>query len=99
MPHYNDGTEAKVGDLVFGKTHSGQTPVAGYVVSLQPSATSCNMHVAALRPVKDVATIWGACFAFSSDGQTIHATATSELANCSDFALLHRVETPEPATP
>jgi hypothetical protein len=92
MPHYSDGTEAKVGDLVFGVTHSSKTPVAGYVVSIQPAATSCNMYVAALRPVKDLSALWGACFAFNSNGRSFHATATAEIANCDSFSLLHRVE-------
>jgi hypothetical protein len=47
VPHYKDGSEAKVGDTVTGKTHgSGGKEVAGVLVGITPGATSCNGRVA-----------------------------------------------------
>lgn len=45
MPHYADGTEAKVGDQVHG--HLANTPgeVAGVIVSITPGSEACNAMV------------------------------------------------------
>ncbi len=97
--HYKDGTEAKVGDLVWGTTHGGVDPVAGYVLTLQPGSDTCNMNLAVLRPVSDLASYWGACLSIGirdspSEGQApvarLHAMAGTELANCKDCTLLFR---------
>jgi hypothetical protein len=100
MPHYSDGTEAKVGDLVFGKSHGGREPVAGYVVDINPTAADkCNMHVAVLRPIVDPSKMYGTYFTFGAgNGPLLYATACAELANCDQFTLLHRVEAPVPET-
>lgn len=46
MPHYADGTEASVGDHVFGVLYnSGPSPKAGVIVSITPGAESCNAMV------------------------------------------------------
>lgn len=46
MPHYADGTEAKVGDQVAGKLYnSGPEPKAGVIISITPGAESCNAQV------------------------------------------------------
>lgn len=52
MPHYKDGTEAHIGDIVTGKDWSGETVIA-HVVHITPSAQSCNMTVSRVvyRPV------------------------------------------------
>lgn len=92
MPHYEDGTEAKVGDLVFGKSHSsGSEPVAGYVVSITPGAGSCNMHIATLRPCAyNVNGVLLSAGAGSSSGERYNFTDSVEIANCDAFRLLHR---------
>lgn len=51
MPHYVDGTEAKVGDFVTGKPYNTDHVVAGTVVSISPETDSCNMEVAYLEVV------------------------------------------------
>lgn len=52
MPHYADGTESKVGDVVRGKGYNIKGPdgnlreVIGTVVFVNPNASSCNLQVA-----------------------------------------------------
>jgi hypothetical protein len=45
MPHYKDGTEAKVGDHVIGRPYNTDHDIAGTVVSISPAADSCNLQV------------------------------------------------------
>ncbi|HXU60897.1 MAG TPA: hypothetical protein VN962_04305 [Polyangia bacterium] len=45
MPHYADGTEAKVGDQVVGKLYNTEGKRAGTIVSITPGADSCNAMV------------------------------------------------------
>jgi hypothetical protein len=46
MPHYADGTEARVGDQVVGRLYnSGPDPKAGVIVSVTPGVESCNATV------------------------------------------------------
>lgn len=47
MPHYKDGTEAKVGDVVKGKGGYGAVDQIdiGVVTAIHPEATTCNMTV------------------------------------------------------
>lgn len=52
MPHYKDGSKAKVGDVVRGKGYNikgkdGELKeIVGTVISITPGATSCNVQVA-----------------------------------------------------
>ena len=49
MPHYKDGTEAKVGDLIKGVGYNikdqGQKPkvIVGTLVRITPNSESCNL--------------------------------------------------------
>lgn len=45
MPHYADGTEAKVGDQVTGHLFNTPGVVAGVIISITPGAESCNAMV------------------------------------------------------
>ena len=47
MPHYEDGTQAKNGDLVIGKTYNlhGRA-IVGTVLEVIPGSDSCNLRVA-----------------------------------------------------
>lgn len=45
MPHYADGTEAKVGDQVTGHLYNTPGVVAGTIVSITPGVDSCNAMV------------------------------------------------------
>ena len=45
MPHYADGTEAKVGDQVVGKLYNTEGKRAGTIISITPGAESCNVQV------------------------------------------------------
>ena len=42
MPHYADGTEAKVGDQVIAPVFNSGGPKAGVIISITPGAESCN---------------------------------------------------------
>lgn len=50
MPHYSDGTEAKVGDLVKGQPYNTPHEVTGVVVGVIPGSDSCNVRVAFAIP-------------------------------------------------
>jgi len=45
MPHYKDGTVAKVGDQVAGKLYNSEGVKAGTIVSITPDQESCNAMV------------------------------------------------------
>ncbi len=45
MPHYKDGTEAKVGDQVIGKLFNTDGIRAGTIISITPGSESCNAQV------------------------------------------------------
>lgn len=45
MPHYKDGTEAKIGDQVFGKLYNTEGVRCGTIISITPGSESCNAQV------------------------------------------------------
>ena len=45
MPHYKDGTEAKLMDVVKGKPYNTPHEIVGVVVGITPGADSCNLRV------------------------------------------------------
>ncbi len=94
--HYKDGTEAKIGDLAYGNTHSGKDPVSGYVVSITPGAETCNAYIAVLRPLPNLHPSSGGTVLSVVNsggiGNRFHCYVNSEIANCSDLMLLHRPE-------
>lgn len=51
MPHYKDGTEAKIGDQVVGKLYNTLGVRAGTIVSITPGMDTCNAMVAYIEPV------------------------------------------------
>lgn len=61
MPHYRDGTEAHVGDQVYGRlSGSGPEPRAGTVISITPEAESCNAVVQFTEAARWTGTLPGA---------------------------------------
>lgn len=50
MPHYSDGTIAKLGDTVKGRLYNTPHEVIGVVVGIVPDSESCNVRVAFLKP-------------------------------------------------
>lgn len=58
MPHYADGTEAKVGDLVRGKGYNVRgldgelAEIVGLVHRVNPGANQCNIQVILLQSVR-----------------------------------------------
>ena len=51
MPHYQDGTQARVGDHVVGKPYNTDHQVAGTVVSISPLNDACNLQVEFIKSV------------------------------------------------
>ena len=45
MPHYKDGTEAKLGDLVKGRGYNVDREIVGKVIQIA-KAESCNLAIA-----------------------------------------------------
>ncbi len=45
MPHYTDGTQAKVGDQVIGKLYNTAGARAGTIISITPGVETCNAMV------------------------------------------------------
>lgn len=48
MPHYKDGTEAKIGDVVKGKGYNIKHEITGVVVGLKVGEKVCNVTVATI---------------------------------------------------
>lgn len=46
MPHYKDGTEAKLGDVVKGKGYNIKHEITGVLVGLKPGEKVCNVTIA-----------------------------------------------------
>jgi hypothetical protein len=60
MPHYKDGSTAKVGDLVKGKPYSMQHEVVGEIVSIAPRRKTRNCQVAFVHRLQpDAPTFYG----------------------------------------
>lgn len=45
MPHYSDGTEAKIGDIVRGTGYNVKHEIIGKVVNVRPGE-SCTLSIA-----------------------------------------------------
>jgi hypothetical protein len=61
MPHYKDGTEAKVGDQVIGKLYNTVGIRAGTLISITKGTEACNAQVAFTEAVaidNDSVDIW-----------------------------------------
>lgn len=46
MPHYREGTAARVHDIVRGKPFNTPHEITGVVVGIEPVEGSCNLQVA-----------------------------------------------------
>lgn len=44
MPHYRNGREAKVGDIVVASNYDG-SKLVGAVAKIVPGSTSCNLYL------------------------------------------------------
>lgn len=51
MPHYANGTEARVGDQVFGPLYNTLGDRAGTIISITPGQDTCNAMVAFIELV------------------------------------------------
>ncbi len=57
MPHYKDGTEAKIGDLVKGTGYNVKHEIIGKVVNVRPGE-SCTLSVAYVGAASRVYYCW-----------------------------------------
>ena len=93
MPHYQDGTEAKVGDLVRGKLYNTPKDVVGTVVSVTPNAESCNCTVAFVEVTtigKDDKVSADKATTTSYDGQRVAMRACFDYGETKAFSLVFR---------
>jgi hypothetical protein len=106
MPHYQDGTEAKRGDIVRGKGYNHSYPVQGVVLNVAPGAETCNLTVGIARgavfPVDPKAVYNGnidvarvSSLVQLEDGRLLPVELIQEYGTCADFELIHRPE-PQP---
>jgi hypothetical protein len=74
MPHYKDGTEAKLGDHVIGRGYNVKHPITGVLVQIRPGP-SCNVSVMHAQPLKaigypdDPSTLGGSAYLGLEHGQ------------------------------
>ena len=52
MPHYKDGTETKIGDVVRGKGYNCKDEFIGTVIGITPNSASCSIQVAYIATVE-----------------------------------------------
>ena len=45
MPHYENGIEAELGDVILGKPYNTEHVVSGVVVSVTPGTETCNLQL------------------------------------------------------
>ena len=105
MPHYQDGTQAKIGDLVVGKTYNlhGRT-IVGTVLEVIPGSDSCNLRVAfAEVDTRPDAKVDGHGIAYSSsqtlDFQPCVIKPGYDYGETKAFKLIERTATPQWAMP
>ena len=103
--HYQDGTQAKIGDIARGKGSNSAYLVQGIVIGLIAGTTSCNLRIAIPRfgyPI-DVAKMsqadteghMASHFGKLDDGRLLPVGITLEYGTVADFELIHRpVATP-----
>lgn len=95
MPHYSDGTEARIGDLVVGKPYNTPRVVAGVVMSVTPKAESCNLQVAFTDEV-EIDKHYGALAAvpaqkgFVGDQTRVWLAPKTDYGETKAFTLIHR---------
>lgn len=92
MPHYADGTEAKVGDLVEGRGYNVPHPIAGIIIGITPGESCCNVRIAHMRPVPKYG---GARVVLQLRGgmsgdQPLEAEVDVERGQADAFRLVHR---------
>lgn len=98
MPHYRDGREAKLGDLVVGTTYnrSGRK-IVGQVTSITPNSESCNLRVSFVSEV-DPDSMYGVLSGFitqiGSAGKRVVLRADEDYGETKAFDLVYRIEEP-----
>lgn len=91
MPHYRDGTEAKLGDLIKGKPYNTDHEVTGVCVGITPDSDACNLRVAFTRPAKPGEELYGVnLFGDGGDAPKVPVKLEKDYAATADFELVHR---------
>lgn len=88
MPHYQDGTEAKPGDIASGKTHSSNGRVVQGVVVRVIASESCNLVLAHAAP-RHIANLTPGLVI---EGTEKVAALVYDYADTKDCELIHRQE-------
>ncbi len=105
MPHYRDGTEAKVGDLVRGVSYNREKrQIVGTIIQITPGVETCNCMVAfaSIKPLPklpDDAKPWhellpafGARCTYHSDGHLSVVLHDVDYGETREFELVARGE-------
>lgn len=112
MPHYKDGTEAQLGDVVKGRGYNVKGPdgklaeLVGTVVAIEPGSDTCNVEIAyhtVARLPDDFQFADHRFFEQKRDvkiltrgGRSSTVTSSIEYGQADHFELVHR---PPPADP
>lgn len=106
MPHYKDGSQAKVGDHVIGRLYnSGPEPKAGIIISITPGVESCNAQVqfTEARPVDHTGSSARPGMALAGDPRIVKGEAhgssgpTFALYTCADYCATNELTKVVPA--
>lgn len=91
MPHYEDGTEAKLGDVIHGKPYNTPHEVIGVVVGITPAQESCNLRVAFARKANGQDELHGAtAFGDGATAPLVTVTLAKDYGETKDFRLVYR---------
>lgn len=99
MPHYKDGTEAKVGDLVKGTTYNrNDRVIVGTVMEVVPDSEAYNLRVAfvsleRLLPARAIELLERSAFTQTfrtSDGDVFLIEPDYDYGETRAFELVHR---------
>ena len=94
MPHYRDGTEAQIGDLVVGTSYNrdGRT-IVGQVTSITPGVESCNLRVAFISTFDlqiSYGIVSGMVIDIGQGGRKVLIKADEDYGQTSSFDLVYR---------
>lgn len=90
MPHYRDGTEAKIGDVARGKPYNTEHEVTGVVVGITPDSDACNLRIAFAKPASKVQLTGATVFHDGGDAPPVFVELDRDYGETADFELVHR---------
>jgi hypothetical protein len=91
MPHYEDGTEAQLGDVIHGKPYNTPHEVIGVVVGITPAQEACNLRVAFARAAKPGEELHGVdAFGDGAPAPLVAVKLDKDYGETKAFRLVHR---------